>query len=257
MAYKSNIEQLAEDIESGKIQKLKKEDNFEFKCDSCGSCCRNRNDIILSPHDVFKLVKYLDITTKEFMNKYINYNIGEHSGWTIITLKYKEKLDNSTFCPFLKASEGKFLCRVHSSKPYVCVAFPLGRTVAIDRKTNKITDIEYILQDVHCGNKEEIQNVGNWLRGEQNIESEEFFKKYNLLISEVNAILNLPKFDKNKKINDDIKTMFYNSLMLLLYYGYDVKQPFMVQFGMHYESILKMIKEYKELVEENLKIKLV
>ena len=29
------------------------DDSFGFKCQQCGKCCMNRNDIILNPFDIF------------------------------------------------------------------------------------------------------------------------------------------------------------------------------------------------------------
>ena len=37
------------------------DDTFKFHCDQCGKCCTFRDDIILSPMDIFKMAKELEI----------------------------------------------------------------------------------------------------------------------------------------------------------------------------------------------------
>jgi Fe-S-cluster containining protein len=252
---KSNTEKVLDEIENGTIKKIKKEDNFTFGCDSCGKCCRNREDIILSPHDIFRLLKHLNISDKEFMDKYVAFNIGPHSGWTILTLKYKQKFDGSTFCPFLKAHEDKFICNVHAAKPYVCVAYPLGRMTKFDVETKKHSEIEYILQPIDCGTKDEEHKAIDWLRNEENEESEAFFKRYNDLMQEVREVFDLNKLRESKNIGEDSKRLFYTTFLSILYLNYDLEKSFLEQFEERAQELVKMISGFSSLLTTQ-KIKL-
>ena len=66
------------------------EDTFEFSCDRCGRCCRNREDILLSPHDLYRIAKYLHKTPKEIVETYCEWYIGESSRIPIIRLLPKQ-----------------------------------------------------------------------------------------------------------------------------------------------------------------------
>ena len=46
------------------------DDTFKFHCDQCGKCCTHREDIILSPMDVFRLSRELNITPVEFYKEW-------------------------------------------------------------------------------------------------------------------------------------------------------------------------------------------
>lgn len=42
------------------------DDTFRFHCDQCGRCCTQREDIILSPMDIFRISKELKMSPTEF-----------------------------------------------------------------------------------------------------------------------------------------------------------------------------------------------
>ena len=48
---------LAKRAEEGSLRLLRADEEFATGCEQCGQCCRNREDILLSPHDLFHLVK--------------------------------------------------------------------------------------------------------------------------------------------------------------------------------------------------------
>ena len=43
------------------------DDKFRFNCTKCGMCCKNRDDILLNPYDVYRAAKALGITTKDIV----------------------------------------------------------------------------------------------------------------------------------------------------------------------------------------------
>ena len=64
------MKRLAEKLERGEVPFLGANDTFEFACDQCGKCCRDREDILLSPLDIFHLSKATGKTGKEILEKY-------------------------------------------------------------------------------------------------------------------------------------------------------------------------------------------
>lgn len=60
---------------------------FKFHCTMCGKCCIEREDILLSPKDVFNMSKRLNITPNELFEKYCEMYIGSDSRMPIVRLK--------------------------------------------------------------------------------------------------------------------------------------------------------------------------
>ena len=46
---------------------MSEKSKMRFRCDGCGKCCKNREDIILNAYDIFRIRKKLDITLEEFL----------------------------------------------------------------------------------------------------------------------------------------------------------------------------------------------
>ena len=61
--------------------KLGADDTFRFSCKQCGKCCINRDDIILTPFDLFRASKKLNppiirrIVSANVKSMYIEYKI--------------------------------------------------------------------------------------------------------------------------------------------------------------------------------------
>lgn len=251
----TNLEDIAKMIENGEIEKVSKDDTFKFGCKACGQCCRNRNDIMVSPYDIFKIAKYLGMTTEAFCQKHTLFHMGPHSGWPIITIKFKEKSENDTVCTFLKHKEGKFLCEIHEAKPYICIAYPLGRMVKWNKGEEVANEIDYILQDVVCNaDKKTEQKVSDWLRPERE-ESDKFFLEQNLLMAKVNEIIDLHKLNENKKLETTTKNLILLPLVQSLYFEYDMERPFMEQYAKRQEQICKVLKEIVDICKKgNIKL---
>ena len=69
-----NRQELFENIEQVKIGL---DEPFHFKCRSCGKCCKNREDILLTPRDIFRIALYLQKTSTEVIEEYCEYYIGK------------------------------------------------------------------------------------------------------------------------------------------------------------------------------------
>jgi len=107
---------------------------FAFRCLECGSCCRNREDVILSAFDLYRIAKELDMTTEDVIRRYCELYIGPTSRIPLVRLLPRGE---KRVCPLLRNSR----CSVHMSKPVVCALYPIGR--ALDPATDTYT---YFLQ---------------------------------------------------------------------------------------------------------------
>lgn len=48
---------------------LGENDRFSFGCTCCGTCCRHRNDIILTAYDLWHIAGYLQKSIEEIISK--------------------------------------------------------------------------------------------------------------------------------------------------------------------------------------------
>ena len=211
------------------LPKLGKEDTFAFGCNRCGSCCREREDILLTPLDLFKIAKYLNKSIGDILSDYCETYEGKDSKIPIVRIRPREYRRT---CPFAK----KDGCLIHPVKPAVCALFPLGRMT--DARTNEFT---YFLQPVSCGNKKQTQTVRQWLDGFSMLEEERFTVMWHQKVGELSGILR-KVYSNISFIHDAI----YSALSVLLYLQYDLGADFMQQFMDNCAEALRIVEQLKQ-----------
>lgn len=167
------------------------EDNkLKTGCNACGRCCRDREDILLRPIDIYNLSKELNISEVELVTKYCDVYIGHTSHLPVISIKFRGNLfDSSTVCPFLKkAGENIYHCRVHNRKPGVCRIYPLGRISDNEGVTT------YFKQNTTCVEEKDqrVYTFEEWL-GEDYKFQEEFLKAFHELTQHLFDKINMKK----------------------------------------------------------------
>src|SRR5688500_15615534 len=86
-------------------------EGLKFQCTGCGKCCTGSAGAVwLKESDIQKIVQFLNISRKEFLEKYTCW-IDER-----LSLTEKENYD----CIFL---QGKF-CSIYAARPTQCQTFP-------------------------------------------------------------------------------------------------------------------------------------
>ena len=98
------------------------DETFKFHCTMCGKCCIKREDILLSPRDLYRVSRELQLAPSDFVNQYGETYIGSDSRIPIVRLRPRGSIKR---CPLLKDRK----CSVHKVKPTVCAMFPIGRLV--------------------------------------------------------------------------------------------------------------------------------
>lgn len=86
-------------------------------CNLCDKCCIYRGDIRLLPINVWKISKFLNVSVKEFLEKYTDR---PRESKLELVLKTKGELRQ---CILYDGIEKK--CGIHQVKPLQCVMFPL------------------------------------------------------------------------------------------------------------------------------------
>ena len=219
------------------------DDTFKFHCDQCGKCCTNREDIILSPMDIFKMAKELKISTVDFFHEYCVFNIGDHTRLPIVRLASEGK---DCHCVLLKNHR----CSVHKVKPAVCAMFPLGRYMSFekdeyDAESISTSKVKYLLQPPECGDESEEHTVREWLSGfDIKLEDEAF-------VEWQKAISRFSKKMKELERKHDMLTMMeiWFVVRVVLYLQYDTTIDFQPQFKTNTENLLKLLDDIPKLKE--------
>ena len=117
--------------------RLKDDDTFSFRCHSGLSCfnrcCRNLN-LFLYPYDVLRLKQGLNISSDEFLDKYVDIVMRPSNYFPEVLLKMSESREKT--CPFVTSSG----CSVYPDRPGTCRSFPVeqGSLYNAHRKKNEI-----------------------------------------------------------------------------------------------------------------------
>lgn len=217
------------------------DDTFKFHCDQCGKCCTHREDIILSPMDIFKMAKELKMTPVEFYHEYCVFNIGEHTRMPIVRLASEGK---DTHCVLLKNHR----CSVHKVKPAVCAMFPLGRYMSFEKddynaESIDTSKVKYLLQPPECGDESETHTVREWLSGFDIKLEDEAFVQWQKAISQFSN-----KCKELEKKQDMLTMMeIWFVVRVSLYLQYDTTKEFLPQFNYNVENLLKLLDDIPKL----------
>ena len=118
-----------QNIKNSRGKPLFQNSTFCFRCYpgiSCFNlCCRNLN-LFLYPYDVVRLKNNLEITSDEFLDRYVDVVLREGSHFPDVLLRMAENRDKT--CPFL-TSQG---CRVYPDRPDACRTFPVEQGMIFD-----------------------------------------------------------------------------------------------------------------------------
>lgn len=231
----NKLNEIADNLEKMKIGL---DDTFKFNCTMCGRCCINREDILLTPRDLFRMAEHLDINIGDFVKRYCEVYVGESSRIPIVRL-LPTGIDKR--CPFLHGAR----CSVNPVKPVVCALFPIGRCLTIDASKNSaftVSDIAYINQNPRCGDGRRTHTVREWLETSNVPVEDEFFVKWHSAIAKVGGIIHAVE----KKADEETMNKFFNTFFMLVYLAYDFKEDFKIQFERNLELGLELTRRLKE-----------
>ncbi|MBS4096076.1 MAG: YkgJ family cysteine cluster protein [Sulfuricella sp.] len=140
---------------------------IQFQCRkgiTCWNACCSNIDIILSPYDILRLKRRLNLTSGEFLTQYTYPFEFEKEG--VAGVKFKP-VDNGTACQFMRP-EG---CSVYEDRPTACRYYPVA--LLSMRRQDEFTDSwSYaLIEEKHClGHNEPRSLTINDYRKEQGLE---------------------------------------------------------------------------------------
>lgn len=273
-------EMLSEQLQN-KVEFVKEDDTFDFKCQRCGQCCMNRGDIVLSPFDIYKAAKHLGITHEEFIDKYTNVTLGGGSKLPIVLLKS----DSRGWCPFLNfdiKGGGMFGCTINDVKPGACRNHPIGTATSFDNNDEHVLEnmtvenlAEAYFKVSQCDNSKGHNNlvkVADWI-AENKMTANERVAANRLQLTPI-TVFDVPKFaallalqvtyppkydeydEQQKEVADfvvkrsrELTDYFFSTILNLTYIEFTTDRPFCEQAEENIEKILEVCTEMKKLYE--------
>lgn len=227
------LKHIADNMEK---MKLGADDTFRFSCKQCGKCCINRDDIILTPFDLFRASKKLNMAPHEFIKEYCESYIGDSSRMVVVRLKPRGSIKR---CPLLKDRK----CMVHDSKPGVCAMYPIGRGFMI--KAGKYTpesinfeNVIYFFNGAHCGN-DETHTVREWFASFGIPIEDEFFIEWQKTVTELHNIIEIA--EKNFAKESTLESL-WNGIYVALYQDYDITKEFLPQFLSNRDKLMSFLR---------------
>ena len=217
--------------------KIGLDEKFKFNCTMCGKCCINRDDILLTPNDVFKMSDALGLEISDFIKKYCEVYRGQSSKIPIVRLLPVGPMKR---CPLLKGNR----CAVHHVKPVVCAMFPIGRCLIVDDDSKKggeitVKDIQYIFTAPGCGDKKKEHTVREWLKDFNISDEDKYFIKWQQTVTVLIKFMH----ENESKLEEHYLNRLEKFIFLVLYLSYDFNTEFFPQFVRNADFMIEKIKD--------------
>ena len=132
--------------QDGRVEPLAADGVFRFRCHpgvSCFTECCRRLDLELSPYDVIRLRRALEMDGEAFLNRYAEVSFAPDDPFPKVFLAMND--DEEKACPFVGAGG----CAVYPHRPGPCRLYPLGRGVGVNEDGTIFETIVLIRED-HC-----------------------------------------------------------------------------------------------------------
>ena len=230
-----DLEQLKEIAENLDEMRLGPDDTFRFKCYGCGKCCRDREDILLNPRDLFRLAKHLKLEPNQLIDRYCETYVGPQSLAPLVRLLPRGK---NKICPLLKDNR----CSVHASKPIVCALYPLGRIYAAPKdKPDAQPELGFILQQTTCGGHK-TNTVRDYLESFGIPLEDEFYLEWNTLLMYLSGY---SREALSKGFTMHMMDAVWETIHNVLYLHYDMEADFQIQFSANAFSLRAMLEQVK------------
>jgi len=207
--------------------------NFQFNCSpgvTCFTECCQDVTIVLTPYDIIRMKKALNITSDEFIDKYTIILPKNDRLIPMVVLKMDEE---SKKCQ-LVSDKG---CTVYENRPWPCRMFPLN--LNDDGTFSVITDTS------RCKGLEEKdqKKITDWLIGQ----GVPVYDEINELLTEITIPLNVEKPDiDNDKVYQMIFMCLYN---IDKFKDFVFKSSFLKKFSIHEKRIEKVKNDDLELLK--------
>ena len=224
------------------FKQLKRDDTFCFSCKkeySCFNHCYTDTNIFLTPYDVLRIRRHLNISSEEFLEKYTIQPFTKDQKLPVVVMKLLD--DDKKHCPFVKA-EG---CSIYENRPWSCRMYPIGLASQKTRSEDPGNEFYFLQHDDFCQGHTSKQewSIGAWKQN-QGVEP---YEQISTLYREI--VLH-PIFDKGHDLSPQKMEMFH-----MVFYNLDkfrdfiFNSTFLQRFEIAEQTIKSIEKDDIKLME--------
>jgi Fe-S-cluster containining protein len=217
------------------FKQLKRDDTFCFSCKkeySCFNQCCTDTNIFLTPYDVLRIRRRLNISSEEFLEKYTLQPFTKEQKLPVVLLRLND--DEKKSCQFVK-EEG---CSIYEDRPWSCRMYPIGLASQKTRIDDPGNEFYFLQTDDYCEGHSSDQEwtIDGWMQN-QGVEE---YEHYSSLFREI--VLH-PAFDKGTELTPPKMEMFH-----MVFYNPDKFRDFIFEssFLKRFEIAKKTLDEIKE-----------
>jgi len=228
--------------------RMTRDGSFQFACHSevsCfNNCCADVN-IFLTPYDVLRLKKRLNIVSHEFLDKYTLLPLEKKLQYPIILLKLQE--DEGKTCHFVDPEKG---CTVYEDRPWACRMYPIGLASPKEgdkacQAADREEEFFFLMKEEGCcgfGEKKE-WTVAEWIENQGIPEYDEAGRHFK-------EVALHPFFESGKELTPEKMEMFFISCYNLdKFRDMLFKSTFFDRFLIEDDVIEKIRESDEELLE--------
>jgi len=138
------------------------ENRFHFACHRdipCFTRCCARLRLVLTPYDILRIKRRLELSSDEFLAQYTESFIDPHNRFPLVKLKMDGGREG--YCPFV-SREG---CTIYQDRPEACRLYPIGRASAIADGATQAQEKFFVVAESHCLGLQErrVWTLEEWL----------------------------------------------------------------------------------------------
>lgn len=212
---------------------------FHFNCHRdvpCFTRCCAKLRLILTPYDILRMRKRLDMSSGEFLERYTDTLLHEHPRFPMVKLNMLD--DEEQRCPFVTKEE----CSIYEDRPGACRLYPIGRASTLVQGEHNAREQYFVVREDHCeGFKEEKKwKLDEWL-------SHEGLRSYMEINDRWLEILNSPKTLGPEKYLAKKHKMFFMA-------SYDIDRFRRFIFESSFFSLFEIMPEKKQELASNDKV---
>ena len=185
-------------------RQLAKDERFKFGCHpgvSCFNRCCADVKIVLTPLDVLRLARRLEITTTEFLDRHALLPITKQLQLPMVLLRMGDNPDKQ--CKFV----GDSGCTVYEDRPWACRMYPVGMAIPPARAGVEPEPVRFLFEDDYCKGHQETTTwtVDEW-RADQAVDRQDELE------SGFKDIVSHPWFIGGRKLDPRRMEMFHTAL---------------------------------------------
>ncbi len=228
------------DNSSQEIQplELRPGERFTFRCHAavpCFNACCMQTTIILSPYDVLRLKRRLQLSAAEFHARYTLRLDDEFSGLPLVVLAFQGE---EKICPFASPAG----CRVYADRPATCRYYPVG--VASRWTGEEVEDTYiYVQEDLCQGFADGLEwTVATWIEDQGLAPYQDLDRQWKALMLQIGA-------RRGKPVSARFKDHYFQALYDLDWFrGYVFDTDFLKVFVVPPDLCRRLQEDEEELL---------